>query len=44
MSYSIDSQRYVDMENNYQYFKCRSISDYKGGATGDSVDRDHLNP
>ena len=32
------------MENNYQYFKCRSVSDYKGGATGDGADRDHLHP
>jgi len=39
-----DSQRYVDMENNYMYFKCRSVADYKGGAAGDRVDRDHRNP
>ena len=27
------------MENNYQYLKCRSVSDYKGGAGGDRIDR-----
>lgn len=32
------------MENNYMYFKCRSVADYKGGAAGDKVDRDHRNP
>ena len=26
------------------YFKCRSVADYKGGAAGDRVDRDHNNP
>ena len=36
-----DSQRYVNMENNYQYFKCRSLADYKGGAAGDKIDRNH---
>jgi len=40
----LDSQRYVDMENNYMYFKCRSVADYKGGAAGDKVDRDHSQP
>jgi len=39
-----DSQRYVNMENNYQYFKCRSKSDYKGGAAGDIEDRNHKDP
>jgi hypothetical protein len=32
------------MENNYQYFKCRATSDYKGGATGDIEDRNHKDP
>ena len=29
------------MDNNYQYMKCRSIHNYKGGANGDKIDRDH---
>lgn len=36
-----DSERYVKMENNYQYMSCRSAMDYKGGACGDSADRNH---
>jgi len=41
ISFPIDSQRYVNVEQDYQYFKCRSASDYKGGANGDKIDRDH---
>jgi hypothetical protein len=37
----VDSQRYVNVEQDYQYFKCRSVSDYKGGAAGDKIDRNH---
>ena len=40
----LDSQRYVNNENNYQYMKCRSVVDNKGGAAGDRIDRDHKNP
>ena len=40
----IDSQRYCDMEKNYQYFKCRSVVENKGGASGDAADRDHKDP
>jgi hypothetical protein len=36
-----DSERYVNMENNYQYFSCRALSDCKGGAAGDKIDRNH---
>lgn len=36
-----DSQRYVDMDNNYQYMVCRNKQSNKGGASGDRVDRDH---
>ena len=39
-----DSQRYVNMDNNYQYMKCRSLVNYKGGANGDKIDRDHSDP
>lgn len=39
-----DSEKYVLMENNYQYMKCRSQSHNKGGASGDRADRDHKNP
>ena len=27
-----NSERYVRMENNYQYMKARSVSEYNGGA------------
>ena len=36
-----DSQRYVNMDNNYQYMKCRSVVNYKGAANGDIIDRNH---
>ena len=39
-----DSQRYINVENNYQYLKCRSMINNKGGANGDIADRDHTNP
>ena len=29
------------MENNYQYLTCRALSDSKGGAAGDQIDRNH---
>ena len=32
------------MEKNYQYFKYRSVVDNKGGAFGDTADRDHKDP
>lgn len=44
MCFYIDSQRYCDMEKNYQYFKCRSVVENKGGASGDTADRDHKDP
>lgn len=31
----------MNVEHDYQYFKCRSFSDYKGGAVGDKIDRNH---
>jgi len=39
-----DSQRYINVENNYQYLKCRSMANNKGGANGDQADRDHTDP
>lgn len=36
-----DSERYVNIDNNYQYMKCRSIINYKGAANGDTIDRNH---
>lgn len=29
------------MEANYNFLKCRSLVDQKGGANGDRIDRNH---
>jgi hypothetical protein len=40
----VDSERYIRMDNNFNFFKCRSDLEQKGGANGDRVDRNHKDP